>query len=213
MNLSMKGPQAIRERMMEIDARFSERLQSRAQPRRIHQPEALPGEMGSFALPTPGATGTRQSELSPLGVDTRSLTPRSEAGTELRSMIHRVAEDEQIDPYLLEALVSVESAFDSNAVSPAGAQGLTQLMPATARALGVQNPFDPEQNLRGGARYLRQMLTQFGDLTTALAAYNAGPGNVQRYGGIPPFRETQNYVRKVQERYGFLAGGVQPNAR
>jgi soluble lytic murein transglycosylase-like protein len=104
-----------------------------------------------------------------------------------------------IDPALLAGLVKQESGFDPNAGSPAGARGLTQLMPGTAAGLGVTNVLDPVQSLDGGAKYLRAQLDAFGgDVTRALAAYNAGPGAVQRYGGVPPYAETQNYVRAVQ---------------
>jgi soluble lytic murein transglycosylase-like protein len=105
---------------------------------------------------------------------------------------------------LLKAVARSESSFRSDAVSRAGAVGVMQLMPATAAGLGVTDPLDPEQNIMGGAKYLRQQLDAFdGDTRLALAAYNAGPGNVRKYGGVPPFEETQNYVRKVLS----LAGG------
>jgi soluble lytic murein transglycosylase-like protein len=104
-----------------------------------------------------------------------------------------------LDPALLAGLIKQESGFNPNAGSGAGARGLTQLMPATAAALGVTNVLDPQQSIEGGAKYLKRQLDAFGgDVTKALAAYNAGPGAVQRFGGVPPYAETQNYVRAVQ---------------
>ncbi|MBF0142176.1 MAG: lytic transglycosylase domain-containing protein [Magnetococcales bacterium] len=120
----------------------------------------------------------------------------------LLQLIHRVAVQEGVDPALLTALVATESDFKAHAVSPKGAVGLTQLMPGTARDLGVGNRFNPEENLRGGARYFRQMLDRFSRLELALAAYNAGPGSVERYGGVPPFAETRDYIRKVMTYFG-----------
>jgi soluble lytic murein transglycosylase-like protein len=113
--------------------------------------------------------------------------------------ITAAAKKHGIDPALLAGLVKQESGFNPNAGSPAGARGLTQLMPGTAAGLGVTNVLDPAQSLDGGAKYLRAQLDAFGgDVARALAAYNAGPGAVQRYGGVPPYAETQNYVRAVQ---------------
>ena len=121
------------------------------------------------------------------------------AGTPFASEITAAATKHGVDPALLAGLVKQESNFDPNAGSPAGAQGLTQLMPATAASLGVTNVHDPAQALEGGAKYLRQQLDRFhGDVARALAAYNAGPGAVERFGGVPPYAETQEYVRRVQ---------------
>lgn len=107
----------------------------------------------------------------------------------------------RLPPRLLQALIWAESRFNPLAVSPAGAAGLAQLMPATARELGVVNRHDPRQNIDGGARYLRQMLDRFGSVHLALAAYNAGPGAVTKAGGIPRNRETPGYVRSVLDRW------------
>lgn len=118
-------------------------------------------------------------------------------------VIEETAEKHRVDGLLLAALVEAESSFLPDAVSPVGAIGLTQVMPATARWLGERGDLtDPDSNLDVGARYLSRLLERFdGDLELALAAYNAGPTNVLRYGGVPPFRETRNYVRKVLSIY------------
>jgi soluble lytic murein transglycosylase-like protein len=120
----------------------------------------------------------------------------------LSSLIEEAASREGVDPRLVAAVAARESAYDPNAVSGAGAGGIMQLMPATARFLGIGDLFDPRENIFGGTRYLRTLLDTFGgDLDLALAAYNAGPGAVQRYNGVPPYRETQQYVRVVRAAY------------
>jgi soluble lytic murein transglycosylase-like protein len=113
-----------------------------------------------------------------------------------------IARRHGVDPRLVLAVIAVESAFQPGAVSPKGAQGLMQLMPGTAAELGVTDAFDPEQNLDGGVRHLRELLGRYqGDFEQTLAAYNAGAGAVERHGGVPPWRETRDYVAAVLERY------------
>lgn len=119
-------------------------------------------------------------------------------GTNFDQIFQKASATYGIPLNLLKAVAKTESNFNPSAVSSCGAQGVMQLMPATAKSLGVTNPYDAEQNIMGGAKYLGQMLNRFnGDTKLAVAAYNAGAGNVLKYNGIPPFKETQNYVNKV----------------
>ncbi|MDQ7825229.1 MAG: lytic transglycosylase domain-containing protein [Candidatus Eremiobacteraeota bacterium] len=120
---------------------------------------------------------------------------------EILPLIHEIAERYALDPELVLSVIEAESGFNAKALSPAGACGLMQLMPETAKGLGVSDPYDPCQNIRGGTQYLRRQLDRFGTVELALAAYNAGPAAVEKYGGIPPYEETQNYVRIVLSRY------------
>jgi soluble lytic murein transglycosylase-like protein len=121
-----------------------------------------------------------------------------EAGGEYEALIDQAASRNGLDPAVLHGLIQQESGFDPSATSSAGASGLTQLMPGTASSLGVADPLDPSESIEGGARYLGQLTSEFGGNTEdALAAYNAGPGAVEQYGGIPPYAETQGYVSKV----------------
>jgi len=120
----------------------------------------------------------------------------------LDQMVHEVASRYNVDPELVRAVIGQESNWDPHAVSRTGAQGLMQLVPSTARLLGVRNAFDPQQNLDGGVRYLRSLLVRYGgDLDKALAAYNAGPGAVDRAGGVPHIAETQHYVQRITDNY------------
>lgn len=120
----------------------------------------------------------------------------------LGALIERTARRYGVDPALANAVAKTESNYDVNATSSAGAAGVMQLMPETARALGVENLYDPAENVEGGVKYLKEMLTAFdGDVTKAVAAYNAGPQAVKRYQGVPPYAETQEYVRKVLDIY------------
>lgn len=123
--------------------------------------------------------------------------------------VERIAEENQLSASLVHSVIQVESNYDANAVSPKGALGLMQLIPSTARRFGVLNVFDPADNIQGGARYLKHLLGLYkGDQALALAAYNAGEGAVSRYGGVPPFPETQGYVAKVQQRLAGVLSGL-----
>lgn len=127
-------------------------------------------------------------------------------GYKIETLITHFAEKFKLDKSLIKAIIKVESDFDPQVVSSKGAQGLMQLMPETANEVGVKNPFDPSDSIYGGSLYLRKMLDSFDmNLDHALAAYNAGPGAVRKYGGIPPFEETRNYVKRVKHYFDFYS--------
>ncbi len=156
------------------------------------------------ALASPLGAGVTPAATASTGV---SALP---AGTPYGAEITASAQRNGIDPALLAGLIKQESGFKADARSGAGAQGLTQLMPGTAAGLGVTNPLDPAQAIEGGAKYLKQQLDRFGgDTARALAAYNAGPGAVERFGGVPPYAETQNYVRAVQANAASFRSSTQ----
>ncbi len=135
------------------------------------------------------------------------LLARRDAATSFDESIRRHAERERVDPRLVKSVMLVESNFNPRAVSPKGARGLMQLMPGTARRYGVHDSFDPHENIRGGTAYLSDLLGMFdGDLFRTLAAYNAGEGAVLRYRGVPPYPETQEYVRRAMLVYGGSGG-------
>lgn len=146
------------------------------------------------------ATETAKAELpnNPLnsGLEKNSL-PEG-----MGSLLSQAENDTGLPTSLLQSVIRQESGFNPSAVSPKGAEGLMQLMPSTARSLGVENSMDPEQNVNGGSRYLASMLERYdGDVVKALAAYNAGPGNVEKAGGVPDFKETKNYIDKIVRSY------------
>jgi soluble lytic murein transglycosylase-like protein len=121
---------------------------------------------------------------------------------QINALVQQNADVWQVDPALIKSVIANESSFNANATSPVGAQGLMQLMPETAAALGVKDPYDPAQNVAGGTRYLKSLLDRFkGDTRLAVAAYNAGPGAVEKYNDVPPYAETQNYVKNVLGSY------------
>ncbi len=163
-------------------------------------PASSPASAGLAEAATGYIPATSPSAAASAPMSTSATTPpsSSSAATPYDGAIAQAAARYNLDPAVLHGLIQQESGFNPNSRSSAGALGLTQLMPGTASSLGVSNPLDPVQSIEGGAHYLSQMMSQFGGNTAdALAAYNAGPGAVHQYGGVPPYAETQDYVNKV----------------
>src|SRR5262252_4857144 len=151
-------------------------------------------------VPTSDIQGFEKDFSLPLMRD--ASTAKLEAATDLSRVVNSASATYRLDPDLVNSVIHAESGFNSHAISRKGAQGLMQLMPGTAGRLGVANPFDPEANVNGGTRYLRELLERYNfDLVKALAAYNAGPLRVEQYRGVPPFRETRAYVAKIVREY------------
>lgn len=158
---------------------------------RLQVQAALPSEQSFFTVPWPMPS----TPVPDAGPDCEPLPP-----DEISPLIEEVTQREGLTPDLLRAIIQKESAFRPCAVSRKGAQGLMQLMPDTARQFGVLDPFDPKQNLDAGVRFLKQLLIRYeGDLSLALGAYNAGPGRVDAFGGLPLLPETLEYVADIQE--------------
>jgi len=148
-------------------------------------------------------TGKLVRSVAPLkGSSSDAVPAHREPSINISEMVEKAAHDNHVDPLLVHSIIQVESNYNPYAVSPKGAQGLMQLMPPTARDLGVNDSFDPRQNIEAGVRYLKYLQDLYKDDRLALAAYNAGPGAVQKYKWIPPYPETQDYVNRVGEQYG-----------
>ncbi len=153
-----------------------------------------------------GNVGSRSSTSSPRTAYSAGTSARRYSAEDYRAQVRAAAQTHRLSESLIFAVMRAESNFNPRAVSRAGAQGLMQLIPSTARLVGVRDIFDPQQNINGGARYLRMMMDRFGRVDLALAAYNAGPEAVERHGGIPPYQETRNYVPRVMKYYREFGG-------
>lgn len=208
MSFELRGFEGTQRRVQDIQAKLEQLNPNKRNLSALESQFAasLQGAMKGSSSKPPMSMGSQlpSAPFDPVASGLINLGSDPEM-SDLRTLAATIAEKHGVDPKLFQALINQESGFNPKAVSPAGAMGLSQLMPKTAKSLGVTDPFNASQNLEGGAKYLAQMMKEFnGDPKLALAAYNAGPGAVKRAGGIPPFQETQDYVKKI---LGNLNGG------
>ena len=203
-----KGPEVIRARMREIQARLDGPKREEFQlqlDKAKGTPAPLAGSIGPGGSLSDGATEGTLPPANPAEFDvTKTGTGNKQADkVQIQSLISQVAREQNIDQTLLRAVVEAESDYNQFEVSKTGAKGLMQLMPGTAKEMGVADPFDPHQSLTGGAKYLNQMIKKYGgNLELALAAYNAGPGKVHPAQGIPNIPETRKYVNRILTQIG-----------
>lgn len=164
--------------------------------------KVAPASVASSQLPIFSTDAVRETFLSPEQPATLEVFKEDYFRTHVPfgEIIYREARKNDLPPELVAAMVQTESDFRPHLVSHKSAQGLMQIIPSTARLLGIDDPFDPQKNIAAGTKYYRYLLDRFDDQTVALAAYNAGEGNVARFGGVPPFPETKNYITKVNRR-------------
>ncbi|HAV43546.1 TPA: lytic transglycosylase domain-containing protein [bacterium] len=169
----------------------------------LHRIEEIRQKINTYYYSSNGDISTSFKEVLETTVrDSKPKIQNLDPSGELAGLIERYSRKNRLDPDLVKAVIKTESNFNPMAVSPAGAKGLMQLMPQTAKELGVRNIFDIEENIAGGTKYLRQMLDRFNNnLSLALAAYNAGPDRVEKHNSIPNIKETQNYIKKVLDLY------------
>lgn len=217
--------QAIQSRIAEIQSRlvglsrpavppsapaFADALAQAQTPSAVAplSPAPIPGALP----PAPRGVSIPPAGLGPMPILPGQIVPlpsSSAPSDDYDALIRTYADKRGLPPALVRAVIHTESGGDPRAISPAGAQGLMQLMPANVKEAGIRDPFDPEQNIAAGTEQLAGLMKRYGgDLDMALAGYNAGPGNVQKWGGVPPFGETQHYIRKVRAAMGkFETGG------
>lgn len=202
--------QAVQSRIGEIQSRLAGLSRPPAAPSapafadalaQVQTPPGVPPSPAPFAAalpPAPRGVSVPPAGLGPMPISPAQIVPLHSSG-DYDGLIQTYADRHGLSPTLVKAVIHTESGGDPRAVSPAGAQGLMQLMPANVKEAGIADPFDPEQNIAAGTEQLAGLMKRYGgDLNLTLAGYNAGPGNVHKWGGVPPFAETQRYIRKVR---------------
>ena len=196
LDITLRRMQAIESTFNSLSNIGSEYIANR--PNQDFQ-KILDSRMPSNVNPTPFSDKIFASDLNKISGST----------TDIDSLIETYSQKNGLDSAFVKAVIKQESGFQPKVTSHCGAMGLMQLMPATANAMGVKDAYDPEQNIAGGTKYLKGLLDRFGgDKSLALAAYNAGPNAVAKYNGIPPYKETQNYVKNIMSMYQKYSGGL-----